>query len=263
MTGGDFLTVDGIRLECRWFGDSGDETRPALLLLHEGLGCVAMWRDFPDALAAATDCPVFAWSRRGYGASDPAPLPRPVDYMQREGLEVVPKILDALGRRAVFLIGHSDGASIAAVHAGAYDDERVKGLVLMAPHFFIEDETHDSIAAALTAYRETDLRARLARYHGDNVDCAFYGWNTAWLDPDFRSWNIEDYAEKITVPVLTIQGEDDEYGTAAQVESIAARAKGPVETHLLPDCGHSPFRDRREEALALIASFVASHAKEN
>ena len=250
------MIVDGVRLECRWFGRERNPGRPVLVLLHEGLGCLEMWRGFPDALAQATGCPVFAYSRAGYGASDPVTLPRPIDYMQRHGLNVLPKVLETLGDGSFFLVGHSDGASIAAVYAGAFDDPRLRGLVLMAPHFFVEDITHASIAAAKVAFEEGDLRNRLARYHGDNVDVAFHGWNRAWLDNDFQDWNIEDYAEKVTVPVTVLQGVDDQYGTIAQVDCAAARMKGPVETHLMADCGHSPHREQGPRTVELTAGFV-------
>ena len=174
-------------------------------MLHEGLGCVALWRDFPRRLAAATGFGVFAYSRAGYGQSDPVPLPRPLDYMTREARETLPELLDAIGLRRGVLLGHSDGASIAAIYAGSVEDFRVRGLVLMAPHFFTEKGGLASIAAAREAYATSDLRAKLAKYHRD-VDNAFRGWNDAWLDPGFKAWNIADAIDYLRVPALGDSG---------------------------------------------------------
>ena len=250
------IRAGGRTLEYRRAGPPPGDA-PTLVLLHEGLGCVAMWRDFPERLAEATGCAVVAYSRAGYGGSDPCDLPRPLTYMQEEGADVLPEVLDAIGADEVILIGHSDGASIAIVHAGAHADVRVKGLVLMAPHVFTEEMGLASIAAARVAYETTDLREKLAKYHGANVDCAFRGWNGAWLDPGFRDWNIEGYLGNIGVPVLVLQGEDDQYGTRAQVDAIARQSGGPVETVMLPACGHAPFKERPERTLAETARFVA------
>jgi len=175
--------------------------------------------------------------------------------MHDEGERVLPALLDAIGFRRGLTVGHSDGGSIAAIHAGATQDPRLAGLVLMAPHFFTEDMGIASIAEAKVAYETTDLRQKLAKYHGDNVDCAFWGWNRAWLDPDFRKWDLTAYLPKILAPLLTVQGADDQYGTLAQVEATAASA-GPSETLVLPGCGHAPFKEKPEESLAAIAAFV-------
>jgi pimeloyl-ACP methyl ester carboxylesterase len=231
----------------------GDPARPTIVLLHEGLGSVALWRDFPPLLAARTRCAVVAYSRRGYGASDPLAGPREPDYMHREATEVLPDVLDALAIERPILFGHSDGASIAIVFAGTFP-ERVRALVLEAPHVFVEEISLRSIAAAREAWETTDLRARLGRYH-QHVEGAFRGWNDAWLDPRFRDWNIEAEAARISAPVLVIQGEDDEYGTLAQVESIAARVPH-VQTVVLPDTGHSPHRDAPERIVARVATFI-------
>lgn len=230
--------------------------RPALVLLHEGLGCVALWKDFPERLAAATGCGVLVYSRAGYGRSDPVQLPRPLDYMQIEGLRVVSRVLDAAGIEQAFLIGHSDGGSIALVNAGGVRDRRVSGLVLLAPHVFNEPRCVASIRQAKIAYQTAGLRAKLARFHGANVDCAFWGWNRAWLDPDFMHWNIEAYLPGVRVPALLIQGEDDEYGTLVQLDAIERQVSGPVERSVLPDCGHSPHRDQPQATLAAITTFV-------
>jgi len=250
------LVVGAARLEYRlWGPDPGDA--PTIVLLHEGLGCVALWRDFPERLAAATGLGVLAYSREGYGGSSGCALPRPLDYMQQEAEKSLPLVLERIGFRSGLLIGHSDGASIAAVYAGRARDRRVRGVVLMAPHFFTEPDGLASIAAVRAAYGTTDLRDRLARYHGNNVDCAFLGWSGAWLDPGFEAWNIEDCLDTLTSPVLAIQGRDDEYGSVRQVETVRARCIGGVEALLLDACGHSPQRDQPEATLAAVASFAA------
>ncbi len=251
------IEIGGARLEYRMIGPRPDAA-PTLLLLHEGLGAVSMWRDFPDRLAAATGCGVFVYSRAGYGGSDPVPLPRPLTYMHDEARDALPDLIDAVGVRSGLLVGHSDGASIATIYAGsdAADRDRIRGLVLMAPHFFVEDISIESIAAAKTAYETTDLRTRLKRYHGDNVDCAFWGWNGAWLDPGFRAWDIREYLRRVNVPALVVQGRDDEYGTLDQVRAAEAECPAPVTVEVLDDCSHAPFRDRPEATLAATAAFV-------
>lgn len=250
------IRLDGRRLETAWWG-LGPAEAPTLVLLHEGLGCVALWRDFPARLAAATGCGVFAYSRIGYGRSDPVPLPRPLDYMQREAEEILPPVLTAAGIRRCVLVGHSDGASIAAVYAGAAGDPRIRGLVLMAPHYFVEEMCLASIAQARTAYETGDLRRRLAHYHAD-VDSAFRGWNGAWLDPRFRTeFDITDYLPRIAVPVLQIQGTDDPYGTEAQPRRLQAVC-GRSDTLMLPGARHAPHLEAAEATLAAIARFAAA-----
>jgi len=251
----DHLTVDGVRLEARWLGPGPDEA-PTLVLLHEGLGCVSLWRDFPERLAEATGWGVLVYSRQGYGASDPVEVPRPLSYMHREGLEVLPGVLDAAGIRQTILVGHSDGASIALINAGGVPDPRVIGLVLMAPHVLTETFCVASIREARKAFEEGGLRQGLARHHGDNVDCAFWGWNHAWLDPAFLHWNIEEYLPDIEVPILQMQGREDQYGTEVHLERIERQVQGPVQSIWLDDCGHSPHRDRPDAALQAIVDFV-------
>ncbi len=226
-----------------------------LVFLHEGLGSVALWKDFPGKGVQATGCPAIVYSRYGYGKSDRLAEARGVDYMHREALEVLPELLDALSIRNPILIGHSDGASIALVHAGT-GSRPVRGLVLLAPHVFVEDITVESIAAAKVAFENTDLPAKLARYH-DDAESTFRAWNDIWLHPDFRRWNIEEYLPGVTCPALLIQGEDDQYGTVAQVKAIARQVSGPVETLILPNCAHSPHVDQKEATLEKIAHFVA------
>ncbi|WP_413207582.1 alpha/beta fold hydrolase [Rhodospirillum sp. A1_3_36] len=252
------VTVGGVPLEVVRHG-STDPDAPHLVFLHEGLGCVALWKDFPERVAAALGVGVVVYSRAGYGRSGPKPPPWPLTYMHDEGRLVLPSLLDALGLTNVVLVGHSDGASIALIHAG---DEtgalpRLKGVVSMAAHVFNEEISVQSIAEARTAFESGGLRDRLMRYHGDNVDNAFWGWNRAWLDPGFKTWNIEAFLPRIQVPLLVIQGEDDEYGTLRQVKAIRNQVSGPVECLILERCGHSPHRDQREPVLQALERFAA------
>jgi pimeloyl-ACP methyl ester carboxylesterase len=252
---GGFFRLGDETWEARWIGP-GPKTAPTLVFLHEGLGCVGMWKDFPDLLVAATGCGGFVYSRAGYGKSDPIELPRPLDYMQEEGRDVLPRLLDALGIERAVLVGHSDGASIAVVSASLDQRGRVTGLILEAPHVFTEDMGVASIVKIKTVYATTDLRARLARYHGDNVDCAFYGWHGAWTDPKFCNWNLETYLPDISGPILLVQGENDEYGTVEQLRAIVRQAGSEVKILLLPDCGHAPHRDRPDIVLKAMVKFV-------
>jgi pimeloyl-ACP methyl ester carboxylesterase len=247
------VVAGGKRLEAAAFGPPPDAA-PTLVMLHEGLGCVALWRDFPQKLAEATGLGVFAYSRAGYGRSDPVDLPRPLDYMTREAEASLPIVLGAIGFQEGVLLGHSDGASIAAIYAGAHADSRLRGLVLMAPHLFTEEPGLASIAEAKRAYEEGDLKARLGKYHA-HVDSAFLGWNGAWLDPGFKAWNIEAYVERWRAPALVIQGADDQYGTLAQVRAIEARSPAPVECLILEACRHSPQFEQPRATLDAVAAF--------
>ena len=248
------LSVNGRQIECLHL--PGDPARPTLVLLHEGLGCVALWRDFPQRLATTTGCPVFAYSRAGYGHSSATPLPWPLDYMQREALQELAPLLDAAGIQDCVLFGHSDGASIALVYAGCMRDPRVRGVIVMAPHVFTEEIGLRSIAAAREAYEQGDLRAKLAKYHGENVDCAFHGWCDSWLHPDFAQWNIEHALPGIHVPLLQLQGADDQYGTPAQLAAIARGVSGPHSTVLLPDCRHAPQFEQPAATLDAVGVFL-------
>jgi pimeloyl-ACP methyl ester carboxylesterase len=249
-----FLILGSQHLEYRMIGPRPDAA-PTLMLLHEGLGCVGLWGDFPDQLAAATGAGVLVYSRAGYGQSSPVPLPRPLTYMHDEARDVLPRLLDAIGFKRGLLIGHSDGASIAAIYAGSHQDHRVGGLTLIAPHFFTEDAGIASIVEARKAYETGDLRAKLARWHAD-VDNAFKGWNGAWLDPEFRNWDITEFLAYIRVPILIVQGKDDQYGTMKQIEVASQECYCPVEVALLPGAKHSPQRDAPEATLKTIAEFV-------
>jgi pimeloyl-ACP methyl ester carboxylesterase len=224
-------------------------------MLHEGLGSAALWGDFPEKLQAATGACVFAYSRSGYGASSPAKLPRPLDYMQIEALDVLPKLLDAIGFRRGLLLGHSDGASIAAIYAGSHQDHRLQGIVLIAPHFIVEDISVKSIAEIRTAYETTNLKEKLSRWHKD-VDNAFYGWNDAWLDPTFRNWDISEYLAYIRVPIAIVQGVNDQYGTMRQIEIAQEECYCPVDVTEIPGAGHSPHREAPGPTLEAVTEFA-------
>jgi pimeloyl-ACP methyl ester carboxylesterase len=249
-----YLEAGGHRLEYAWWGPPPLKA-PTLVFLHEGLGCVDHWRDFPRQLSEATGFGAFVYSRLGYGRSDTVELPRPLSYMHDEAL-LLPDVLKAVGIEQCILAGHSDGASISIIYAGSVARSGLKGLILEAPHVFAEEVGLQSIDKAREAFLTTDLPQRLARYHGKNLEGAFWGWNRAWLDPDFRSWNLEDYLPRIRVPVLVIQGEDDEFGTMKQVEAVQRQVSGPVEVLRLDRCGHSPHRDRPEEVLTAMTQFA-------
>ncbi len=251
----EFVDVAGLRLEClRIPGPAG---APTLVFLHEGLGSLAMWKDFPERVAGATGCPGLVYSRPGYGRSSPAVLPRMPDYMHTEAQRILPALLDQLGIADPLLIGHSDGASIALLHAASGGGRPVRGVVALAPHVFVEDASIASIAGARREYETTDLRDRLGRYHAD-PDAAFRGWNDIWLSPGFRDWNIEACLPGVRCPLLLIQGLDDEYGSTAQLDAIEREVGGKVARLELADCRHSPHRDQPEATVAAIAEFVVT-----
>lgn len=249
------LAVAGGALEAAWFGKA-PEAAPSFVLLHEGLGCVAAWRDFPDRLSSETGWGAFAYSRLGYGGSDPAPLPRPLGYLRDEA-SLLPSILDQAGIRRCILVGHSDGGTIAALHAASGADPRVIGLVLIAPHFMVEEATLRGVRAAADAYTEGDLAQRLRRRHGANTDTAFEGWRGLWLAPRFRRFEVDDGLRHVSLPLLMIQGLKDAYGTMAQVEYLRARVPHARQL-LLEGCGHIPHLERQAEVLAAIADFAAA-----
>lgn len=250
-----FVTVDGKALEYQCFGPAPDQAT-TLVLLHEGLGCLALWRDLPQALAQATGCGVLVYSRAGYGRSDPADLPRPLDYMTQEAVTVLPQVLAAAGIGRAILLGHSDGATIAAIHAGSVEDHIVRGLILLAPHFFTEPMGLAQIAKAREAFESGDLRDKMAKYHNDPAH-TFFGWNDAWLHPDFAKWNVAEVIDYLRIPVLAIQGQDDAYGTMAQIDEIAGRIYAPLDQLRLNDCGHAPQIDQRDAVVAAVTEFAA------
>ena len=246
------LEIRGRRLEYLDIPAIRDD-RPVLLMLHEGLGCVALWRDFPARLAAATGCRTVAWSRSGYGGSAPCSEARTPRYMHIEGEEMLPDFLAALGVEKPLLVGHSDGGSIALIFAGAFPQAAL-GVAVMAPHEFVEAETLLGIRKARQAWNTTDWPQKLARYH-QNASQVFGDWSNTWLSPDFRDWNIEAYLPKISCPVLAIQGEDDEYASLRQIEVIAEQVAG-AQILKLAHCGHSPHKDQAEPVLAALVAFV-------
>jgi len=250
-----FIEIGASRLEYRMVGPHPDEAA-TFVLLHEGLGSVGLWGDFPDRLAAATGLGVFAYSRAGYGRSSASVMPRRISFMHEEARDVLPLVLDAIGLRRGVLLGHSDGASIATIYAGSVADHRIGGLVLLAPHFFTEAFGVAEIARMRALYATGDLRAKLARWHQD-ADNAFYSWSGPWLDPEFRKWDITEELSHIGVPMLVIQGEDDQYGTLDQVETAKQACQCPLETVILPGVRHIPHREAAEETLRAIVDFTA------
>ena len=249
----NFPTVNGKRLETLLYQPVGANT--TAVLLHEGLGSVALWKDFPEQLARATGCGVLVYSRYGHGKSERLAEKRSVDFMHHEAKVVLPELLRQFEIERPILLGHSDGASIALIYAGTWPTQ-VRALILEAPHVFVEDLGIRSIAAIRKLYEASDLPQRLARYH-DHVDETFRGWNDIWLDPQFLGWNIEEYLAEISCPTLVIQGEDDEYGTLAQVEAIQRHVPA-TQSLIFPRCGHSPHRDQGSLTLDAISKFVAT-----
>jgi pimeloyl-ACP methyl ester carboxylesterase len=229
----------------------GDPARRPLVLLHEGLGSVGLWRDFPERLRAATGRRVLAFSRFGHGRSEPPPAPRTPAFFHEEALEVLPELLVQLDAPDPVLVGHSDGASIALIHAGRH---RVTGLALLAPHVVVEDITVEAIRAAREAYLGDALRERMARHH-DDPDAAFWGWCDVWLDPAFRAWSLEPDARRVDAPALLIQGTDDPYGTLDQLGRVEACVRGPVERLVVPG-GHSPHLEQPDAVVAAVAAFA-------
>lgn len=248
-------------IEYQWVGSS-DPDAALLVFLHEGLGSVSMWRDFPQRLCEAAGCRGLVYSRPGYGRSTPRAADEVwnPDFMHLQALDVLPALLRALGvdaaARPPWLFGHSDGGSIALLHA-AHAGPRVAGAIVLAPHILVEDLGVTSIEKARVAYQQTDLRQRLARHHVD-PDSAFWGWNRIWLDARFRDWSIEREIEAISCPLLAVQGLDDEYGTLEQIRGIARRVPG-TELLELGDCGHSPHRDQAQAVIDASVDFLRRH----
>lgn len=252
-----FIGIPGGNVECRTWGPDPAKA-PTLLLLHEGLGCVELWRDFPQALCDRFDMGVFAYSRHGYGRSADASLPKPFDYHFREALEVLPAVLKVIAPKKLVLFGHSDGATIATLYASRHcEDASLAGIVTVAPHYFVEEIAATGIRAARLAYHHDHLRARLSRYH-DHPDTAFYGWADTWLNPAMANWDIRDELIKLRHLVLAIQGELDEYGTGEQIDVIGRLSPAPVTQVLLPDCGHAPHAEARDAVMDALCAFLKS-----
>ena len=226
------------------------------MFLHEGLGSAAQWRDFPARLAQRTGCSALIYSRFGYGQSGSIDLPRPLHYMHDEAVGVLPELLGAAGVESHILVGHSDGASIALIHAARSARPGLLGVICEAAHVFCEDETVAAIARAREAFVAGDLRTALVRHHGNNTDTAFFGWCDAWLDPAFRAWDIRSELPGIRVPVLALQGTDDAYGTQLQLDAIRQQAGAGATVVVLSECGHAPHRDRADTTLTAMAAFI-------
>ncbi|MGH2946094.1 MAG: alpha/beta fold hydrolase [Solirubrobacteraceae bacterium] len=247
-----FVEIDNRRLEYEAL--DGDPRRPGLVFLHEGLGSVALWRDFPARVAAATGRRALVYSRLGHGRSDPPGAPRTPRFMHEEALDVLPALLDRFDVREPVLVGHSDGASIALIHAGTAG-RPVAGLVLLAPHVFVEDVSIEGITAARRAFEQTDLPERMSRYHRD-AHATFRSWNDIWLAPEFRDWSIEDTLKGVSCPVLLVQGDRDEYGTLEQLAAIESGVRGSTERLVLPS-GHAPQLECADETVAAVSDFLA------
>jgi pimeloyl-ACP methyl ester carboxylesterase len=252
------LAAGGRRLEYAWFGP-GPEAAPTLVFLHDGLGCVGTWRDVPATLAAATGCGALVYSRAGYGASETRPAPWPVGFMHDEALITLPQVLAATGVRDGFLVGHSDGASISLIYAAGQPGAGsgwLRGVVLESAHVFVEPISVESVARVPALYRGTELARRMETFHGANAASCLESWVEVWLRDEFLPWSILDLLPRVRCPVLAMQGEQDVFGTLAQLRAIASGCGGPVETLVIPSCGHTPHRQQREATLAAMARFV-------
>jgi pimeloyl-ACP methyl ester carboxylesterase len=249
-----FLDLPPLRLEYRMIGPR-PEAAPTVVMLHEGLGSAAAWGSFPEEIAAATGAGVFAYSRAGYGRSSPGAMPRSTRFMEEEASDVLPRVLAAIGFQRGLLLGHSDGASIAAIYAGSVQDHRVRGLILIAPHFFTEEIGINEIRRARKSFETGGLRERLKAWHAD-VDCAFRSWSEPWLQPDMLHWDITEALAYIRVPILIVQGEDDQFGSLKQVETAQHECNCPVETLVLPGIRHVPQREAPEVTLQTVTGFI-------
>jgi pimeloyl-ACP methyl ester carboxylesterase len=263
-TKGSLLTEDayvvaaGHRLRVRKLShpdSEGEGSQPTLVFLHEGLGSIEMWHDFPTLLAETTACDCLIYDRWGHGRSDPLDVKRTLGYVHAEALDALPEVLAHSQVDDAILIGHSDGGSIALIFAAEYP-EIARGIITEAAHVFVEETTLQGIREAVAIYHNTDLKQKLARYHGDNTEKIFRAWSETWLQPEFRSWDIQDCLAKITCPLLVIQGEDDQYGTAAQVEAITNQVTGKSKPLLIPNCGHIPHQEARDRAVQEMTEFI-------
>ena len=250
----DFLKLNSQKIEIQWHRKE-EKNRPVLIFLHEGLGCTRMWKNFPEKLSGLTGCPALIFSRFGYGSSDPCPLPWKINFMHKEALRILPNIIKKAGIKNYILIGHSDGGSIGIIFSGSPYTKGLKGLITEAAHVFCEQKSVESIKQAKSYYEHKDLKQRLEKYHKGNTENAFRGWNDVWLTPKFINWNIEKYLNKIEIPMLAIQGKNDQYGTVKQIRSIQRRVKH-VKTCLIDDCSHSPHFEQQKIVLNVMAEFV-------
>ena len=253
----DYLQLGSKKIEVQWHQGAQKEL-PTLIFLHEGLGCTSIWKDFPKKLSQRTGCPALVFSRFGYGQSDPSPLPWKVNFMHEQALKILPEVIKTAKIKQYILIGHSDGGSIGIIFGGSphiKETKGLKGLITEAAHVFCEQITVDCIRQAKLNYENTNLKQRLEKYHGKNSDNAFWGWNDVWLNPKFMHWNIEKYLTKIKIPVLAIQGKEDQYGTKKQLDSLKTKIKN-IETHMLDNCRHSPHIDQKEKVLDLMSQFI-------
>lgn len=256
-----YADVDACRLRVKRIGPLAAATvrnNPVLVFLHEGLGCIELWRDFPESVCVSTGCAGLVYDRKGYGGSDAYGGPWPLDYLQQESQTYLPGLLKACEITKAVLIGHSDGGTIGLMTA-AMQGEQICGVITEAAHIFVEDITLEGIRRAVRAFETTDLKDKLARYHGENTETVFRRWADRWLSPEFYDWNIKDYLPRITCPLLVLQGQGDEYGTAAQVEGIVAGVSGPVQAQLIADCGHVPHFQAKETVLAEMTRFIKAH----
>ncbi|MEE2745874.1 MAG: alpha/beta hydrolase [Pseudomonadota bacterium] len=252
----EVLPISGVNLEAQRIKQLLTDQGITLVFLHEGLGCISLWRDFPLKLSKKQKLPSFLYSRQGYCNSDSVPLTRPLTIMHKEGLVVLPKVLEQAGIERAILVGHSDGASIAIIYAGGASEQKVEAMILIAPHVFNEKKATESIRKAKIAFETTNLRDKLEKYHGKNVDCAFRGWNDVWLSKEFREWNIEQYLPNIKIPTLVVQGDNDEYGTDKQISTIVNGIGGTCEVATIPQCGHSPHLEFESITLSSISNFL-------
>ncbi|MCC6887648.1 MAG: alpha/beta hydrolase [Hyphomicrobiales bacterium] len=248
-----FLSIDGMQLEFHLYGETPNRS-PTIVMVHEGIGSVRTWGDFPRLLSDATGASVLVYSREGHGSSPLTRTELPLEYIREHALKVLPRILDEIGFKDGLLLGHSDGASMAAAYAGTFNDPRVRGLVLMAPHFCVEEETLAEIRNARVAFECGDLRLRLSRYHA-NVDAAFRRWNDVWLDPQFAAFNLNAELANISVPTFVIRGDKDKYGTHRQVHVAEQLHRGELKTLLMQNCGHVPHREDAAQTVEVIAAF--------
>jgi pimeloyl-ACP methyl ester carboxylesterase len=254
-----FVPANGhiLQVSTLYHAGTKDAGEPTLVFLHEGLGCIDTWRNFPRQLCEATGLGALIYDRYGFGGSDPLLEPRSAGYLEQEAHQSLPELLEACGITTPLLIGHSDGGTIALLYAARFP-ERPRGVITEAAHVFVEEVTLSGIRQAEAAYQAGGLRDKLMRHHGQRTDAMFHGWSDIWLAPEFRDWSVESELARIRCPVLAIQGEDDEYGSAAQVQAIASRVSGPAAVALIPGCGHIPHHQARERVLREMTEFIGT-----